>query len=297
VWKRVQGPMPGGAILEPNDQDWWWFDVTHLAIGDVDVAKSRLVRSDGGVYFAYYAGGDSQLVEVDGDKISGMRTSIGLALSKDGEHWTRIEGEHPSGAVLEPGPEGAFDALGVGGPSVIRFPDSRDRPEYLMQYYAYDAARGTFAIGRALSDDGFKFVRDNKGEPVLEGSGPGSGGLDARGVSNSCIVRRRNASANIIYVMFVEVIDGRGIHRIAMAESSNALEWSPPQVVLDVPDNPSAWDAGGLSHPSAVVVGDEVWLYYSGQGAISGSEVKLASGIGVAKSNGGDWSTLHRLSP
>jgi hypothetical protein len=100
-----------------------------------------------------------------------------------------------------------------------------------------------------------------------------------------------------MYVMFVEVIDGRGMHRIAMAESSNALEWSPPQVVLDVPDDPSAWDAGGLSHPSAVVVDDEVWLYYSGQGAISESEVKVASGIGVAKSNGGDWSTLHRLSP
>lgn len=296
-WKRVQGPSRRGAVLEPNTEDWWWFDTAHLAFGHVDIMSNSLVRADGGVYFAYYSGGDTEAVCVNDQTLPGARTRIGIALSKDGEHWTRIEGDHPSGAVLEPGEADAFDALGVLGPTVVEIPSSSDlSPGYLMYYFAFDTASNTFAIGRARSADGFRFDRDANGAPVLSGSGPGSGAIDEKGVSRCCIVRRDNADrAN--YVMFVEVIDAHGIHRIAVAESHDALAWSPRRLVLDVASDDNQWDSGSVSHPHVVVVEGQAWLYYTGQRTCRGGNDTLAeSCIGLAVSRGSDWTTFDRIS-
>jgi hypothetical protein len=141
VWERTAGPKEGGAILTPNADDWWWFDTRYVALGDVDIATNELVRSDGGVYFAYISGGAGEGVGV-GDG----RTAIGVALSKDGEHWTRVEGGFPSGAVLEAGAPGAWDAAGVAGPAMVRAPGGTGRRRYagrdayVMYYHAWDAA-------------------------------------------------------------------------------------------------------------------------------------------------------------
>jgi hypothetical protein len=296
-WTRVVGPKGGGAVLEPNSDDWWWFDTTHVALDDVDITSNALVRADGGVYFAYFSGGDNDTAIVDGVEVTGVRTRIGVALSKDGENWTRVEGPFPSGAVLEYGQPGSFDALGVASPSIIRFPKpptnplSRiltGRPEHVMYYHSYDPVTDSYAIGRALSVNGFDFSRDNNrdGSPILAGSGRGSGRFDERGCCDPCIVRRGLSD----FVMFLTVIDGAGIPRIAMCQSKDALVWSPRIVVLDLPSLSDAWDAGGVSHPSATLIDDTVWLYYTGR-AKSAVDIdgKSTTGIGAAASIGADW--------
>lgn len=52
--------------------------------------------------------------------IKGLRMRIGLALSYDGVHWTRMEGEHHSGAVFDVGEEGEWDSLLNGWPQVVQ---------------------------------------------------------------------------------------------------------------------------------------------------------------------------------
>lgn len=47
--------------------------------------------------------------------LRGGRMSVGVALSNDGVHWGRIEGEHSSGAALEPREGETF----VGWPQVM----------------------------------------------------------------------------------------------------------------------------------------------------------------------------------
>lgn len=291
TWERVKGPRTGGAILAPNNEEWWWFDTAAVILGDISLTHSERVRSEGGVYFAYYAGSDGGDVEINGQNVSGARTSIGVALSKDGEWWTRVEGGFASGAVLEPGPPGSFDELGVFGPTVIRKEGRDGLTDHIMYYCAYDSANACFSVGRALSNDGFEFRRDAGGKPVLVGSGTGSGEFDERGFSRCSVVKKPSApNSDDTYIMFIEAIDGDGTHRIAKCESSDALQWSKPQVVLDVGKEEDAWDAGGVSHPSAVVVGDTIWLYYTGRA--SGPSPR--TGLGLAVSLDSEWTTFRR---
>ena len=48
------------------------------------------------------------------------RSRAGLAMSQDGRNWARIEAEHHTGAVLDAGEPGAWDAVFVGAPQVRR---------------------------------------------------------------------------------------------------------------------------------------------------------------------------------
>jgi hypothetical protein len=64
----------------------------------------------------YFFGGDAN--EVEGGGGVGEAMSIGVALSNDGLHWGRVEGEHSSGAVLEPNEGQLF----VGWPQAERAP-------------------------------------------------------------------------------------------------------------------------------------------------------------------------------
>eukprot|EP00965_Chrysotila_dentata_P198554 6178866-Pleurochrysis_carterae.AAC.2 len=52
----------------------------------------------------FYFGGDGNEVSLSesAPPTVGANMRIGLALSNDGVHWGRVEGEHSSGAVLEP---------------------------------------------------------------------------------------------------------------------------------------------------------------------------------------------------
>lgn len=287
VWDRVDGPMQGGSVLAPNE-DWWAFDTVHLSVGSVAIDSSDIVRADAGVYFMYYAGGNRQAVSIGGNDVPGARTAIGVAISKDGEHFTRVEGEHPSGAVLQPGDEGAFDQLLVAGPFVTRpRKPLKGGWKYVMHYFTLDEGRRRFAIGRALSRDGLKFERAGSG-PVITGDGEV---FAEKGVMRCCVVERTDG----LFVMFVECIDGDGVHRIAMTESEDCAMWGRLKVVLG-PGEGDAWDAKGVSHPSAVMMDEgKVRLYYVGRGSTFDTDKGTGSGVGVAESEGEDWAVLRRI--
>lgn len=284
IWTRVEEPL-----LSPNE-DWWWFDTTHLSVGKVLVDSNDRVRADAGIYMMYYSGGDKRKLSVRfGEKeleMRGIGMRIGVAISKDGEHFTRIEGEYPSGAVLE---GDGFDALFVAAPDVIVVRKGRS-VQYVMHYFTYLNEEGRFALGRAVSNDGFTFRKDAD-KPVLSDVAEDLGGYAEQGITRCRVVRRGDA-----YVMFAEVIDGAGVHRIAMCHSDDCATWGALRVVLEPSPVEAAWDGANVSHPEAVMMEDgSVRLYYVGKARTHNVESGNGTCIGVAQSNGADWSMFTRL--
>ncbi|PXF49494.1 hypothetical protein BWQ96_00810 [Gracilariopsis chorda] len=278
-WRRVQGPHEG-AVLTQNSEEWWSFDTIHVSVGDVSIDSNSKVRADSGVYFMYYTGGDGEKVAVQGEEMQGIRMRVGLAISKDGEHFSRVEGPYPSGAVLDVGDEDDFDALLVAGPNVIQM-----GKEYVMHYFTFDQKQNMFVVGRAFSSDGMRF--EKKGIAV-KGSG-NAGSFDERGVRQACVVKRGDT-----YVMFVETVDSISTRRIAMTESKDCQDWGSLKLVLDV-GQAGKWDDAGVSHPNAVVLDNgSVLLYYVGKSRQHNVDAGRGTCIGVARSNGTDWTSFSR---
>ena len=94
----------------------------------------------------YFFGGDAN--EVEGGGGVGEAMSIGVALSNDGIHWGRVEGEHSSGAVLEPNEGQLF----VGWPQVIQIGSDPER--WRMYFHALNTKTKRYEIGIASSPDG-----------------------------------------------------------------------------------------------------------------------------------------------
>lgn len=289
-WRRVKGPRDDESVLGPNDEQWWAFDTAHLTCGSVVLSSESRVKADAGVYFLYYSGGDSERVTIGKEVIPGARTRIGFAISKDGEHFSRIEGEFPSGAVLDVGPPGAFDDLFVANPSVLQCDDAPPSSRFVMFYHGACASSAEFAIGRAVSADGIAFTRSSAAPVVSSQSAPAASEWAARGTCRPCVVRRGKE-----FVMLVEVVDAQRVHRIAMCTSMDGVVWSELTVVLDIGEE-GGWDAAGVSHPSAVVMDDDcLRLYYAGKRADHDIDVGRGASIGVAQSDASDWKTLNRL--
>ena len=273
-------------VLTPNHEQWWAFDTAHISALSMFSGTSPIVRTDSSYFQLFYSAGDDELVESFIEKpVPGLRMRIGIALSKDGEHFSRYEGQFPSGAVLDVGQPGHFDEYFVTAPNVIYIPE---KEQYLMHYTSCDASSLRFHVGRAVSKDGFNFEREITDPINFPSSSNNPSDFDAGGHSRTCVVRREDG----MYIMFVETTSKDRIHSICMTESKDAREWGPLQQIL-TPGPPGSWDDGGVSHPEAIILQDgTLRLYYTGKNTDKHQKVC----IGVVQSNGTDWSYLARLS-
>ena len=77
---------------------------------------------------------------------------IGVAVSQDGAHWSKVEGDGPYSAVLEAGREGEFDSEYVGWPFVLE-----DGKQYKMYYQTYNSKSKKTSLGLAISTKGIRF--------------------------------------------------------------------------------------------------------------------------------------------
>ncbi|KAI0567049.1 Glycosyl hydrolase [Gracilaria domingensis] len=279
AWRRVDGPH-NGAILPNNTEDWWAFDTVHVSAGDVLIDSNSRIRADSGVYFMYYSGGDKETVSVRGTDMEGIRMRIGLALSKDGEHFTRFEGPYPSSAVLDVGGEQEFDSLFVSSPHVVRVQNG-----YMMHYYTFNVQHKMYMVGKAFSADGLCF--EKKGI-ALKGSGK-SGAIDERGTQRAFVIKKGS-----VYFMFVVIFDSTRTTRIGVCQSNDCENWGPITVALDVGEKGS-WDEKGVSHPYAVALDDgSALLYYVGKCGNHDIDAGNGTAIGLAKSIGTDWTRFSR---
>lgn len=282
-------------VLNPNkegDGDWWFFDAEHVGLGDVCTpggSAASKFATEAGVYLMYTYGGNSDKVTINDKDFKGMRMEIGVCVSQDGVHWSRIEGPNPYGSILEPGEHTDFDGQMIGWPVVIE-----DGRTYRMYYSTYSPIDKKFIVGMALSADGIKWEKRGQvfsgggpsgaGDAAVDGDTGRKGTFDAMGVSRRSIVK--DASNKVApYKMWYEGISKSGEHAIGIATSLDGENWERvgASPIFNASAVEGAWDSGGVGSPHLVYLEDKKrWrLYYVGSG--SGADKEKYS-IGVAES-------------
>jgi hypothetical protein len=281
-WERVRGPLTMGAVFEPsNDPDR--FDNAHVGISDI--------RVEHGLYWMAYFGGDQSVIEVPFQgrifPAKGLRMLPGLAISRDGLHWVRLEGPH-RGAFLAPGAPGEWDALFCAWPRIIRADDG----SYLMYYHSLELGKG-YSVGVATSPDGLHW---EKRGPVLGPGAPGS--FDERGPGCRCVIRHEGR-----YLMFYEGQNAEAYYSIGLAISEDGLHWEKDRegpepggpVFRHAPKGSGRWDARAVGTPCVVPLEDGSFrLYYIGANEGGHDELSSRHQIGLALSDGPNYRRWRR---
>ncbi|CAI9096559.1 OLC1v1032738C1 [Oldenlandia corymbosa var. corymbosa] len=310
-WERGEATVKSsndvGLTLNCSD-DWWAFDTQGIRPCEVVIMSSTKVRANNALYWLYYTGYNAEKVDsldsslqfnisnpeilnsgansgAEGDIVSRISKSLpGLAMSQDGRHWARIEGEHHSGALFDVGSKGEWDSTFIASPQVVyhRAGDVR------MYYHSFDVENGHFAVGMARSRDGIKWVKLGK---IIGGGSKGM--FDELGVINAYIVKNKKDGK---YVMAYEGVAGNGRRSIGMAVSDDGLKrWRKLQdwPVLMPSEEAGSWDAEGVGSPCLVQIEgdgavDEWRLYYRG------FDREGKTGIGLAVSHGCEFCLFQR---
>ncbi|WVZ10141.1 hypothetical protein V8G54_014671 [Vigna mungo] len=302
-WERGGGPARSSSdvgFVMSCGKDWWGFDTGGIRPSEMVIMSSSKVRASSAVYWLYYTGYDSERVEfsdqslefnlenpdgINGDVSCGSRKVLkslpGLAISQDGRHWARIEGEHHSGALIDVGSGKEWDSLFISSPQVVYHGNGDLR----MYYHSFDVEKGHFGIGIARSRDGIRWVKLGK---IMGGGRDGS--FDEFGAMNPYVTRNRIGGN---YVMAYEGVAADGRRSIGMAVSPDGLkEWMRLQdEAILRPSDQGCWDDKDVGSPCLVEMdteGNEWRLYY--RGVSNGGRI----GIGMAVSEGKDIGSFRR---
>ncbi|XP_052186249.1 uncharacterized protein LOC127797414 [Diospyros lotus] len=300
---RVRSSDDVGLVMNCS-KDWWAFDTESIRPNSVVIMSSSKVRANNPVYWLYYTGFTSEKVEfwensveftlqnperarIPGDEHGRngnsrvFKSLPGLAMSQDGRHWARIEGEHHTGALFDVGLNGEWDSMFIASPQVV-FHGSGD---LRMYYHSFDLENGVFAIGIARSRDGIKWLKLGK---IIGGGG--NGAFDELGATNPHVVRNPRDGK---YLMVFEGVAADEERSIGLAVSNDGLKnWQRVQgePVLK-PSEEDGWDNEGVGSPCLVQMDgeeDEWRLYYRGVG--NGGQM----GIGMAVSQGSEIRSFRR---
>ncbi|KAH9773995.1 Arabinanase/levansucrase/invertase [Citrus sinensis] len=304
-WERGNGPVRTSndvGLVMNCGKDWWAFDTLSIRPSEVAIMSSNKVRASSAVYWLYYTGYSSEKMNfLDYDSLefnlenperfhvgnllngeNGLKRKInkslpGLAISQDGRHWARIEGEHHSGALFDVGSDEDWDSLFIAAPQVV----FHGNGDLRMYYHSFDVEKGEFGIGIARSRDGIKWVKLGK---IMGGGIRGS--FDEFGVKNACVARNKKDGK---YLMAYEGVGADGSSSIGLAVSTGGLKgWRRFQdnnVLKAEVEAEDGWDNKGIGSPYLVQMdgdSDEWRLYYRGIG--NGGR----TGIGLAVSEGSD---------
>lgn len=277
-WERVRGPLTMGCVFEPHEHANR-FDSGHVGISDIQYR--------GGVYWMWYFGGDRTVRDVLGFPVKGFPLRPGCAVSRDGLHWTRLEGPH-QGALLEVGRPDEFDAVMAAWPQVIEWPDGSWR----MYYHGMDQQQ-RYTLGWAESADGLRW---EKRGPLL---GPGARGqFDDLGVATRHMFRHEEEWV-MVYEGCRDIGSRMQVDRqLGVAVSGDGLEWrrqpgpNPDGSVLAAATSGTGpagepWDIR-LGCPHVVRLEDgSLRLYYIGSNERRGdTELDTINQIGMATSTG-----------
>jgi len=243
-----------------------------------------LPRSDGPwlMFFGTW-GGDWQVKQE-------LSNRTGLALSDDrGLTWRVVEED-----LLPSGPPGTFNAGAIPSVGVVR--NAQD--DYRMWYTAAgeyvrfgDVNQGILHIGGARSRDGVRW--EGIDEAIL------SARAGAADPYEACLARPSVITIDGVYHMWLGVYDmangsrpnaaqsgpqrseqalervGAGSYRIEYARSTDGTHWTRYADQPILPLTPGGFDSTSQTYPSVVDMGDELWLFYAGDGL-------GATGVGLA---------------
>jgi len=241
MWFQAQSYAVGWSVFAAISEDgvsWYTFaDNPVLEAGTAQFETDGVASCDvirvGSEYRIYYTG------------LEGCcRSSIGLATSTDGLHWTRYAGN----PVLQPSATG-WDAETLSGPRVIR-----DGSRYLMYYRGNGG--GSVQTGLAVSNDGITWTKDPR-NPVLPLGGSGS--WDQSGTEPGGVFVDHG-----MFHMFYNGASPGSPEAVGLATSPDGVTW---QKLTGNPvltgGGPGSWD-GNVAAGSVIVEQRVTKLWYSG---------------------------------
>ena len=171
-WTRLEGPYRGAFLDHGGPDDW----------DTLFCSWPRVLKDDDSSYKMYY----HTFNPAKGGFL------VGMAISEDGLRWEKM------GQILSPGKPGSFDEGGLSCRHVLKIDG-----QYVMFYEGINAS-GYYCIGLALSDDGFKWRKDEAGEqlggPVFRHAPKGSGRWDAKAVGTPYVVPMPDGSYRMYYI-------------------------------------------------------------------------------------------------
>ena len=223
-----------------------------------------------------------------------LTNRTGLALSHDqGLTWQVAKED-----MLPSGPPGSFDAGAIPSVDVLR----TGKNDYMMWYTAAEKYvrfgeinQGILHIGMARSRDGISW--DKFGQPVLRARAGAADPYEA------CLARPAVLKLNGVYHMWFGVYDmapgsrpnvaqqngkdrpkregvsrkatAGGSYRIEYARSTDGIHWTRFADQPIMPLTPGGFDSHSQTYPSVVDMGEQIWLFYTGDGL-------GATGVGLA---------------
>jgi len=259
----------------------------------VDEAK---VVFDGETYHLWYTGRQKS---VEPGAKPPMR--VGYATSSDGIHWKKC----PQNPVLNIGPIGSYDSLGIHPPFVLF-----DGQTFRMWYSAWKAdAQGSalWSINYAASPDGIAWTKDAANPLMVEER---SSRWDATYISEPSVLWN-----GVFFEMWYNGGSERtaaGGHelRIGYASSIDGLRWrrrSEDAWVLDV-GQPEAWDDFSVARAHVIYDGLRYQMWYEGH---DGDNFRIgqavsSDGLHWTKDGAnpvldlgppGSWDSIHAIEP
>jgi predicted GH43/DUF377 family glycosyl hydrolase len=231
------------------------------------------VVRDGKIYVLYRAEDDSGTMEI------GMHTSrLGLAVSEDGEHFTREDTP-----VFYPAKDSEQAREWPGGtedPRIVESPDGG----YVITYTQWN--RETYRVGIATSTDLHTWTKHG---PAFGMGKYGGLKYKSAGIVTECVTKGRCIAVKI---------DGRywmywGEGEIHLATSDDLVHWTPvegadgqPKVLMRA--RPGKFDSGLPEvGPPPVLSKDGIVLVYNGKNA-AGANGKNAAGANGKNADGAD---------
>eukprot|EP01018_Ginkgo_biloba_P038361 Gb_08723 [translate_table: standard] len=168
-WARIEGEHHSGALFDVGAEGEW---------DSHSIAAPQVV----------FHGPDDLRMYYHSFDVKSGHFAVGIARSRDGIRWVKL------GKILDGGPPGSFDELGITSRHVISNQQSNG---YLMIYEGV-AMDGTRSIGLAESSDGLKKWERCQNEPVF---GPVSSpnAWDCKGVGSPCLVQMDDDEWRLYY--------------------------------------------------------------------------------------------------
>jgi hypothetical protein len=195
---------------------------------------------------------------------------LGVAVSDDaGITWKVVDED-----IVPSGPAGSFDSGAIPSAAVLR----EGKNDYRMWYTAAgnyvrfgEVNQGTLNIGMARSRDGIRWQKS--AAPAMLAR------EEAAEPYEACLARPAILKLGDVYHMWFGVYDmapgsradpkipaAGGSYRLEYARSADGVNWTrfPDQPVM--PLTPGAFDSTSQTYASVVDMGDEIWMYYTGDG-------------------------------
>jgi predicted GH43/DUF377 family glycosyl hydrolase len=233
-WQKEPGP-----VLSPDPTTW----------ESGYIAANGAAAFDGRTFLYWYQAG------------ARGSTRIGMARSDNARDWEK----HPA-PVLEAGPPGSWDEMGVGDPYVLTCGQ-----DFYMYYLGQDR-RGLQRLGLARSPDGVHWQKSHL-NPLLDVGPPGS--FEEMGLGEPAVFRWGQR-----YYMLYTGRDSKEHRRVGWAESGDGVNWeksvSQPLLAGSQP-----WDAAVVCDPTVWSARGRLMVWFGGGDRPSPDE-NLHGQIGLA---------------